>query len=184
MNNRPKEVTHEALRAMLEWLNKCEDLGWGSTAMGDLESMWWKYHNAKGEPFLNWGYFNEREKNPDADFPAWNDVPEFECPKCKKWLSQIIDGVCQFCGWADAKVIAVNPADPEQLPRIARAVEKVETDTRICVWFQEDSDGPFTTSCNNLFEFNEGGPVVNGFRWCPYCGLALEEELCNEASLT
>ena len=103
-----------------------------------------------------------REKNPDADFPAWNDVPEFKCPKCKKGLPQIIDGVCQFCGWVD----------------------KVEVDTRICVWFKEDSDGPFTTSCNNLFEFNEGGSVVNGFRWCPYCGLALEEELCNEASLT
>ena len=58
-----------------------------------------------------------REKNPDADFPAWNDVPDSQCPKCKAWLpdydgfgvlrhpecgycshASITDGVCQFCG--------------------------------------------------------------------------------------
>lgn len=31
-------------------------------------------------------------------------------------------------------------------------------------------------SCgDHPFEFNEGGPVENGFRYCPYCGKPIKE---------
>jgi len=43
---------------------------------------------------------------------------------------------------------------------------------QICKWTQ-DSDGLWDTSCGNRFEFYDGGPVENDFRWCPYCGKTL-----------
>lgn len=45
----------------------------------------------------------------------------------------------------------------------------------ICVWQLEgdcwDSD------CGHAFVFNEGGPVENDFKFCPYCGDPLAEVL-------
>ena len=52
-----------------------------------------------------------------------------------------------------------------------------------CDW-QQDGNGIWDTACEQTFEFNDGGPAENDFRFCPYCGLALnavpptlEEEL-------
>ena len=44
----------------------------------------------------------------------------------------------------------------------------------ICIWTQNE-DGVYETNCDNMFVFNDGGPVENGFRYCPYCGLELKE---------
>jgi hypothetical protein len=43
-----------------------------------------------------------------------------------------------------------------------------------CGWY-EDSDHFWGTSCGSAFEFNEGGPDENGFTFCPYCGLAIQQ---------
>ena len=43
-----------------------------------------------------------------------------------------------------------------------------------CTWTQNE-DGVYETNCDNMFVFNDGGPVENGFRYCPYCGLELKE---------
>ena len=43
-----------------------------------------------------------------------------------------------------------------------------------CTW-TENEDGVYETNCDNMFVFNDGGPVENGFRYCPYCGLELKE---------
>ena len=43
-----------------------------------------------------------------------------------------------------------------------------------CTW-TENEDGVYETNCDNMFVFNDGGPVENGFRYCPYCGLELSE---------
>ena len=40
---------------------------------------------------------------------------------------------------------------------------------KTCEW-KEDGEDCFATTCKNLFEFNDGGPVQNGFEFCPYCG--------------
>ena len=45
---------------------------------------------------------------------------------------------------------------------------------RPCTWTQNE-DGVYETNCDNMFVFNDGGPVENGFRYCPYCGLELKE---------
>ena len=47
------------------------------------------------------------------------------------------------------------------------------TDATTCEW-SENSDGQWETSCDNMFEFNEGGPILNGFKFCPYCGVAMQ----------
>ena len=43
-----------------------------------------------------------------------------------------------------------------------------------CTWTQNE-DGVYETNCDNMFVFNDGGPVENGFRYCPYCGRELSE---------
>ena len=43
-----------------------------------------------------------------------------------------------------------------------------------CTWTQNE-DGVYETNCDNMFVFNDGGPVENGFCYCPYCGLELSE---------
>ena len=47
-----------------------------------------------------------------------------------------------------------------------------------CTWTQnDDEDDSYWAAacCDHLFVFNDGGPVENGFRCCPYCGLELKE---------
>ena len=38
-----------------------------------------------------------------------------------------------------------------------------------CVW-SESSDGFWESSCKYAFEFHNGTPFQNGFRFCPKCG--------------
>jgi hypothetical protein len=42
-----------------------------------------------------------------------------------------------------------------------------------CKW-HIDGESFFVTECGHAFEFNEAGPVENGFRFCPYCGKQVE----------
>ena len=47
-----------------------------------------------------------------------------------------------------------------------------------CLWGLEDEidwGDTWKTSCGQLFIFDEGGPVKNGFKFCPYCGAELVE---------
>jgi len=43
-----------------------------------------------------------------------------------------------------------------------------------CTWEPDDND-TWKTQCEHLFEFYTDGPLVNGFRFCPYCGRVLVE---------
>jgi hypothetical protein len=52
------------------------------------------------------------------------------------------------------------------------------SEAQACEWIEEDFDGAWHAFCGgpfDLFQFNEGGPVENRFRFCPYCGHALKE---------
>jgi hypothetical protein len=40
-----------------------------------------------------------------------------------------------------------------------------------CLWGQDD--GIWETGCGHAFEFNDGDPTDNWFRFCPYCGKSL-----------
>ena len=41
-----------------------------------------------------------------------------------------------------------------------------------CAWTIDDwgGDSVYETQCGHTFEFNDGGPVENGFAFCGYCG--------------
>jgi hypothetical protein len=46
---------------------------------------------------------------------------------------------------------------------------------RVCRWApskQVDFD-MFETRCGFCFQFNDGGPIENSFKFCPFCGLPL-----------
>ena len=46
-----------------------------------------------------------------------------------------------------------------------------------CTWTQNDEDSYWAAACcDHLFVFNDGGPVENDFRYCPYCGRELREQ--------
>jgi hypothetical protein len=46
----------------------------------------------------------------------------------------------------------------------------------LCEWSQEDEgSGRYTSPCGVAFIFNDGGPVENGFVFCPKCGKKLKE---------
>ena len=51
-----------------------------------------------------------------------------------------------------------------------------------CKWQLDDPDfdagGPYVTQCDEYFQFNDGGPKDNGFKFCPFCGAQLQEVLC------
>jgi len=47
-------------------------------------------------------------------------------------------------------------------------------DREICYW-SEYNIRPWSTTCGNYFDFNDGGPDHNGFNYCPYCGKLLIE---------
>ncbi len=44
----------------------------------------------------------------------------------------------------------------------------------VCVWSYDDDDF-WKTDCGNAFVLNEGTPVENDMRFCPYCGGKLVE---------
>lgn len=44
---------------------------------------------------------------------------------------------------------------------------------KVCVW-KNDTDGNwYPACCDEIFIFNDGGPVENNFNHCPYCGREL-----------
>ena len=50
----------------------------------------------------------------------------------------------------------------------------------VCAWTLDDEDNnAWTTSCGDMYQIMEGGPVENDMRYCPFCGngiLVTQEE--------
>ena len=53
-------------------------------------------------------------------------------------------------------------------------VEGESMDRKVkCEWESEDDDiysRDWSTECNNMFEFTDGNPTDNDFKFCPFCG--------------
>lgn len=46
-----------------------------------------------------------------------------------------------------------------------------------CTWKMEDVNGDvYDTDCGNCFQFNDGSPEENKFKFCPYCGRHVKEK--------
>jgi len=48
------------------------------------------------------------------------------------------------------------------------------TEQATCEW-KADEDGVYQTTCDQAFQFFDGGPIQNSMKFCCYCGLALTE---------
>lgn len=44
-----------------------------------------------------------------------------------------------------------------------------------CTWRYDDSDDYYETNCGQAFTFIDGGPKLNRFRFCPYCGKPIQQ---------
>ena len=44
-----------------------------------------------------------------------------------------------------------------------------------CEWSTDGEIDMWETTCGKAFVFNEDGPIANGFEFCPFCGLSLDE---------
>jgi hypothetical protein len=62
-------------------------------------------------------------------------------------------------------------AAQELLSEARKASEEAST----CTWTEDDA-GVYDTTCHNLFQFTEGSPKDNEFRFCCYCGKPIERE--------
>ena len=74
-------------------------------------------------------------------------------------------------GWADELDAALTVSEaPEQAK------------PRQCIWSMDDIGGEsmWETQCGHAFEFNDGGPLSNGQRYCGYCGGLLAERYASE----
>jgi hypothetical protein len=59
-----------------------------------------------------------------------------------------------------------------QFDRITELEKKLSATHTHCAWEQE-SDPDYEhweTGCKNAFQFTDGGPKENNFKFCPYCG--------------
>ena len=45
--------------------------------------------------------------------------------------------------------------------------------TEVCIWTYNEEGDLWDTRCNEMFHFNDGTPIENDFRFCPYCGKKL-----------
>lgn len=45
----PPNATSKAIRDCAYWMTACLDFGWPKESLDDMQSLWWKYHNEKGE---------------------------------------------------------------------------------------------------------------------------------------
>ena len=50
-----------------------------------------------------------------------------------------------------------------------------------CIW-NEDNYEYFSSGCGEAFRFDDGGPIDNGFKFCPYCGSPLKEKPIDDES--
>lgn len=48
---------------------------------------------------------------------------------------------------------------------------------KVCVWKENEEYGMWETGCGNSFEFIEGDIEENNFKFCPYCGFRIDQEI-------
>lgn len=52
---------------------------------------------------------------------------------------------------------------------------RTEDKIDICFWEEVDTGDYYESGCNKKgFQFNDGSPYDNGFKFCPYCGKQLK----------
>ena len=82
------------------------------------------------------------------------------------------------CFWSDIRRLRGDNQTWGQYWDKKKAEALEEENQMNCIWKEEkdvDSCYTYSTSCDNMFEFNNGNTKDNGFKCCPYCGHNIKE---------
>ena len=41
---------------------------------------------------------------------------------------------------------------------------------KVCIWTYDDDQEVWETTCGEGFCFNDGNPITNNMKFCPFCG--------------
>ena len=68
----------------------------------------------------------------------------------------------------------LEPASAEEMNRLEAEVARLRAAQGECEWSRADDDTDmWETSCKQAFQFFDGGPPDNSFKFCCYCGKLL-----------
>lgn len=73
----------------------------------------------------------------------------------------------------------------DEVPRCLRGegMDDIPPAEAGCVWSQQaEGYDTFSTDCGHEWHLDSGAPSDNEMKFCPFCGLALHEELCGKPS--
>ena len=70
---------------------------------------------------------------------------------------------------------------PDASKRLKNIMNKSKENADTCTWV-EDHAGLWWTECHEIHEFIDGTPSENLYKYCPYCGKALNEKKYKEQS--
>lgn len=85
--------------------------------------------------------------------------------EAQMWKSQLNDAQSDIAGEVEAGRTLTR--------QLQEAVEERDAP---CDWLPSEGGDAWATSCGNLFQFYDGGPLANSFTHCPYCGGDLTED--------
>jgi hypothetical protein len=80
----------------------------------------------------------------------------------------------------ERRKMTVRPAGDRDHERTTRVKESREPEgdeamskPERCHWTYDDTHDAWDTKCGEKYQFNDGGPHENGFRFCHHCGRKL-----------
>ena len=83
---------------------------------------------------------------------------------------------CNICGREGRVGRCCSDEERTPLNALAKAEQERKEETMdICFWEEVDTGDHYESGCNKKgFQFNDGSPYDNGFKFCPYCGKQLK----------
>jgi hypothetical protein len=91
----------------------------------------------------------------------------YPCVACKHRDKRDYTEPCNTCS-----LNANLERDPSPQPSLKAPKN---ADQQECVW-TENGRGSWDLCSGNTYEFYNGGPAENGFKFCPYCGKQVKEQ--------
>lgn len=88
------------------------------------------------------------------------------------WATEREEGMATKCQQCKDELLGKAVAFVVALQRDVQSRRAAPGRTHSCRW-KADEDGNWWSSCGEGFVFNDGGPVENRMRYCPYCGKRL-----------
>jgi hypothetical protein len=87
-----------------------------------------------------------------------------------KTYKYLFQGVVSGCENPDKVCKRCEKIKKKNNPQVAEIDKK-------CVWTYNGTYGYYETICGHGFEFVDGNPDKNHFKFCPYCGNKIDENI-------